>query len=228
MDLIQALRGTASIREFEATPVEPETLYRVLDTARFAPSGGNRQGWRVVVVRDAALRARMSELYKSGWREYVAQGAAGLVAWSPLNDPETEAAALRTPVDERDSGDFVDRLHQAPVILAVLADLGALAAADRDLDRYTFAGGASVYPFVWSVLLAAHAEGLAGVLTTMQIRRENEVRALLAAPAEMALAAVLFLGYPRRRATRLRRAAVGDFATVDRIDGPPLSSNGAG
>lgn len=222
MDLIQALRTTASIREFEPTPVEPDTLYRILDAARFAPSGGNRQAWRVIAVNDAALRARMSELYKSGWREYLAQGAAGLVAWSPLNDPEAEAEALRAAGDQAAADDFVEQLHQAPLILAVFADLGALAASDRDLDRYSFTGGASVYPFVWSVLLAAHSEGLGGVLTTMHTRHEDDVRELLGAPAHMALATVLFLGHPRKRPTRLRRTAVADFATVDRFDGPPL------
>ena len=61
-----------------------------------------------------------------------------------------------------------------PVLLVVLADLRALAAVDRDGDRYTFAGGASVYPFAWNVLLSARAEGLGGVVTTMAIRHEPE------------------------------------------------------
>ena len=61
-------------------------------------------------------------------------------------------------------------LDEVPVLLALFADLSQLAAVDRDLDRYSLAGGASVYPFAWSILLAARTEGLGGVLTTMLIR----------------------------------------------------------
>ena len=56
MDLIDTLRTTGAVREFTDEPVPDEVLARVLDTARFAPSGGNRQGWRVVVVRDPDTR----------------------------------------------------------------------------------------------------------------------------------------------------------------------------
>ena len=83
------------------------------------------------------------------------------------------------------------------MLLALFADLRALAAVDRDHARYTFAGGASIYPFAWNLLLAARAEGLGGVITTMPIRREDDVKALLGAPDEMALAAVIALGHPR-------------------------------
>jgi nitroreductase len=77
---------------------------------------------------------------------------------------------------------------------------------------------------VWSVLLAARAEGLGGVLTTMLIRQEQQVKQLLGAPPTWALAAVLALGHPVVPARRLRRRPVQDFATVDRVDGPPLGS----
>ncbi len=75
---------------------------------------------------------------------------------------------------------------------------------------------------MWSVLLAARAEGLGGVLTTMLIRQEQQVKQLLGAPPTWALAAVLALGHPIAPARRLRRHPVQDFATVDRVDGPPL------
>lgn len=118
---------------------------------------------------------------------------------------------------------FAAGLDRVPVLLVVFADLSALAAVDRDLDRYSFAGGASIYPFVWNILLAARAEGLGGVLTTMLIRHENEVKRLLDAPPHWALAAVLALGHPVRQPMRLRRRPVGSFATVDSVAGPALS-----
>ncbi len=105
----------------------------------------------------------------------------------------------------------------------LLSDLRALAAVDKHVDRYTFCGGASVYPFAWSLLLAAREEGLRGVMTTMVIGAEHQVRDLLAVPEEFAVAAVIALGYPRQEPSRLKRRAVGDFATIDRFDGAPLA-----
>jgi nitroreductase len=228
MDLLETLRTTGAAREFTDQPVSDEVLARVLDSARFAPSGGNVQGWRVVVVQDPATRAALRDLYLPGWYDYLAMYSAGLRPWSPLNDRQAEAdavgagAASLAQQAADGPGGFAEHLDQVPVLLAVFADLGALAAVDRDADRYTFAGGASVYPFVWSVLLAARAEGLAGVMTTMPIRREDEVKALLHAPDELALATVVALGHPVRQTWRLTRGSVDSFTTVDAVDGPAL------
>ncbi|HVB50122.1 MAG TPA: nitroreductase family protein, partial [Acidimicrobiales bacterium] len=101
--------------------------------------------------------------------------------------------------------------------------LASLAATDRDLGRYQIVGGASVYPFVWSVLLAAHDRGLGGVMTTVATRKEPEVAALLHLPANHALAAVVTLGYPKTRPTKLKRRDVAEFTTVDYHDGATLS-----
>ena len=95
-----------------------------------------------------------------------------------------------------------------------------LAAIDRDADRYTFAGGASIYPFAWNILLSARNEGLGGVITTIAIREETQVKAVLGAPDPLALAAIIALGYPVRQPRRLRREPVSSFATVDSIGGP--------
>ena len=72
MDLIDTLRTTGAVREFTDEPVPDEVLARVLDTARFAPSGGNRQGWRLVVVQDPDTRRRLRDLYLDGWYPYLA------------------------------------------------------------------------------------------------------------------------------------------------------------
>jgi nitroreductase len=227
MELIDALRTTGAVREFTSDPVAEDALARVLDTARFAPSGGNRQGWRVVVVEDADRRRRLRDLYLDGWSEYLAMTAAGLTPWAPVTDREAEARAIaEAPHLDGPSPagryDFARDLDRVPVLLVVFADLRALAAVDRDLDRYTLAGGASIYPFTWNLLLAARAEGLGGVVTTMPIRREPEVKALFGAPDELAVAAVVALGHPVRRPRRLTRRPVAEWATVDRVDGAPF------
>src|SRR3954454_18013348 len=94
MELTEVLRTTGAVREFTDEPVSDEVLYRVLDTARFAPSGGNRQGWRIVVVRDPAVRTRLRDLYLPGWYEYLAMRAEGLVPWAPVTDRIAEQRAI--------------------------------------------------------------------------------------------------------------------------------------
>src|SRR5439155_14491350 len=121
-------------------------------------------------------------------------------------------------------GDFAEHLDQLPALLVLLADLRALAAVDKDLPRYTMAGGASIYPFAWNLLLAARAEGLGGVITTMPIRREAEMKALFAVPEEFAVAGLIALGRPVRQFRRLTRATVEDFTSVDTFNGPALPS----
>ncbi len=228
LDLVDTLRTTGAVRQFEPEPVSQDVVARVLDTARFAPSGGNRQGWRVVVVEDPATRTALRDIYLTGWYEYLAMGSAGLVPWAPVTDREAEAAALAGTEQFAEAGTanpgFAEMLDTAPALLLVLADLSALAAVDRDLPRYTLAGGASIYPFVWSILLAARAEGLAGVMTTMPVRGEAEVRVLFEVPDTFAVASLVVLGRPsvNPRRSRLRRAEVGEFAWVDRFAGPPL------
>ncbi len=229
LDLVTTLRSTGAVREFQPGPVGDDVLRRILETARFAPSGGNRQGWRVIVVKDPSVRAELRDLYLTGWYEYLAMGAAGLVPWAPVTDRAAESEAVARAHEYADAAaatepGFAQTLDLAPALLLVLADLSALAAVDRDLPRYTLVGGASIYPFVWSVLLAARTEGLSGVVTTMPVRREPDVRALFGFPDSVAVASLVVLGRPVSAPRRLRRAPVDSFTWVDRYEGPPLGS----
>jgi len=229
VELIDALRTTGAVRDFVRTDVADETIYRVLDTARFAPNGGNRQAWRVIVVKDPQLRSALRDIYLPGWYEYLAQMAAGLTPWSVVTDREMEAqAVLGAPELARAAaegpGGFAEQFDQVPAMLVLLADLAKLATVDRDADGYTMVGGASIYPFAWSILLAARTEGLAGVMTTMVVRDAPSVKTLLGVPDTVVVAGVLALGVPARRPTRLRRDPVETFATIDRYDGVPLEA----
>jgi len=228
-DLTQALRTTGAVRQFRPDPVPDEVLERVLDNARFAPSGGNRQSWRVVVVRDPDERRQLRDIYLEGWYQYLAMSAEGLVPWAPLTDRAAEdraTARAREFVPAADAGGFAEHLDEVPVLLLVAADLRALAAVDRDLDRYTLVGGASIYPFCWSVLLAAREEGLGGVITTMVVKSEQAVRDLVGLPEELAVAGLIALGVPEHQPRRLKRKAVAEFTTVDRYDGPRFGATG--
>ena len=225
MELRHALRTTGAIREFADRPVSDDTVRGILEDARFAPSGGNRQAWRVIVVRDESTKTALREIYLDGWHDYVAHLLAGLTPFSPVaTDEERQlAASLRDSAIERSRPEgFAESFEKVPVQIVVLADLSALAAVDRDLNRYSFAGGGSVYPFAWNILLAAREHGLGGVMTTMVVRDESAVRELLDIPENFAVATVIALGYPVKEFTQLRRRAVADFATFDRFDGPTL------
>ncbi len=229
MDLTEALRTTGAVREFTDEPVEDATVFRLLDIARFAPSGGNRQAWRVVLVKDPAVRRAVRDVYLPGWYEDLAQVAAGLTPWAVVTDRELEAASVAGAGDiaaaaAAGPGGFAEHFDQVPAMLVLLADLARLATVDRDSDHYTMVGGASIYPFAWSVLLAARTEGLAGVMTTMVVRDEAAIRELLGIPGTHTVAGVLALGHPVHQPSRLRRGEVGEFATVDRFDGPALGA----
>jgi nitroreductase len=230
VELIDALRTTGAVRDFLDVEVSDATVYRVLETARFAPNGGNRQAWRVIVVKDHDLRRAMRDVYLPGWYEYLAQVKAGLTPWAVVTDRELERQAVaNSPIIAEDAargpGGFAEHFDQVPVMVALLADFSKLATVDRDADHYTLVGGASIYPFAWSILLAAREEGLAGVMTTMVVRDEVAVKELLGVPDDVTVAGVLALGHPVHQPTRLRRDPVESFATIDRFDGAPLESS---
>lgn len=229
MDLIDALRTTGAVREFTDEPVDVATIHRLLDTARFAPNGGNRQAWRVIVVQDPVIRRALRDVYLPGWYEYLAQVSAGLTPWAVITDRELERQAVASAGDVAAAatsgpGGFAEHFDEVPVMLVLLADFTRLATVDRDADHYTLVGGASIYPFAWSILLAARDEGLAGVMTTMVVRDEAAVKEILAVPDTHAVAGVLALGHPVHQPTKLRRGPVEEFATVDRFDGLPLAA----
>jgi nitroreductase len=109
------------------------------------------------------------------------------------------------------------------VVLLVFVDLACVASFDAGLDRVGVISGASVYPFVWNILLAARNEGYGGTLTTFLAPAEKAVQALLGVPEHMAFAALLPLGRPVKQLTRLSRRSVDSFTMLERWEGPPLA-----
>jgi nitroreductase len=225
MDLYEVMHTTASARDFTGEPVDDEQIAALLDHARFAPSGGNRQGWRVILVRDPRTRAALAALVEPIARRYAAQVKAGEAPWNtivPTAVTDEQIAAM--PVPEF----FTRPMFDAAVVLVVAVDLSVLASTDQYLDRVGLVSGASIYPFVWNILLAARHEGLAGTMTTAAIGAEPRLQELLGLPAEFAVAAVIPLGRPVKQVKRLSRRPVSDFATLERYDGTPLADPASG
>lgn len=219
MELYEVMRTTAAVRKFTDDPLPDEVLHRILDSARFAPSGGNRQGTRVVVVRDRATRERLAGLNEPAVRRYVAQSRTGESPWNPVHPPgpsADEVAATAVPAS------FTEPVLRAPVVLVFVVDLAVVAATDQHLDRIGIVGGASVYPLVWNTLLAARNEGFGGTITTMAVAEEPAVKELLGVPETYAVAAVVPLGRPVKQLSRLTRVPVEELATRERFDGEPL------
>jgi nitroreductase len=216
MELADALRTNPSIRDFTQEPVDDATVAALLELARFAPSGGNRQPWHVAVIKDPGLRRQLADLCGPVWSEYLAERMAGVAPFNVIDRPSEipDLGPQPNPV--------LDGIEDVPVVLVVAADLSVIAMMDAWLDRPALSGGASIYPFVLSILLAARDRGLGGVLTTFLARAEDEARPLLGLPSSWAIAAMVCLGHPVRRPTKLTRRSVDEFATVDRFDGPPL------
>jgi nitroreductase len=213
------MRTTAAVRDYTGDPLPDDVLERILDNARFAPSGGNRQGAHIIVIRNRATRESLAELSMTGARRYAAQLANGESPWNPLHEPGPtveEIAATEVPAQ------FTAPFLNAAVVLAVCVNLEVVAAIDQNLDRIGVISGASIYPLVWNVLLAARNEGYGGTITTMAVAEEARVRELLGVPESFALAALVPLGKPRKQLTKLRRASVAELATRERFDGEPF------
>jgi nitroreductase len=216
MDLYEAMRCAPTSRRFTDEPVSGEALRRALDSARFAPSGGNRQGWRVVVVREAARRRAIRDLYLPHWRRYMEETGGVRMLAAPA---DFDSARVR--MVQRADG-YAQRMDEVPVHLLVFVRIDDLVVTDSELPRESIVGGASVYPFVQNLLLALRAEQLGAALTTLLVPAEAEVKQLLEMPDDVALAAHIGTGHradpwPKR----LARKTVEEFAFAERF-GEPL------
>jgi nitroreductase len=189
VELYEALRSTRAVRRLRPDPVPDAVLRRVLEAATYAPSGGNRQPWRIIAVRDATVKRRLRDLYRGPWEPYARSQRRRLERLPPEARARGERA-LR-------AGDrLAAHLDEAPVILVVCFHPEMLMITDSGLARPSIVGGASVYPAVQNLLLACRAEGLGCVLTTLLCLAEAEIRPLLELPEPWATAAFVPVGYP--------------------------------
>lgn len=178
-----------AVRKLRPDPIPEDVLRRIFEAAIWAPNGGNRQPWRMIAVRDAAPKMRMQELYAGHWAAYAANAAKSFARL-----PEAERAKHERTID---AGNYLAaHMGEAPVLVVVCFNPALLAVTDSGQDRVSVVGGGSIYPAVENLLLAARAEGLGCVLTTLLCAEEPEIKKLLHIPAEWGTAAMIPLGYP--------------------------------
>lgn len=204
MQLEEIMRTNGTCRYYTTAPVDDVVLARVLDCARWAPSGGNRQPLRFIAVRDAEKKRRLKALYLPLWDAFLSAIQAGAKHYE---------ARPKLLVD---ADHFARHLDEVPIMLVVCARLADVQPTDATLDRLSVVGGASIYPAVQNVLLAARAEGLGTALTTLLCAAEPEVKQLLDIPDDIATAAMVTIGWPARDfPRRLSRRPLAEFAFSD-------------
>jgi nitroreductase len=200
MDFFEAVTTLRAIRHLRTDPIPDDVLRRVLDAAICAPSGGNRQGWSFVVVRDAPTRARIGALYHECFGELMK-----LPYYRDASAAPPDSPAAKVVASARHLG---DHLGEAPVlIVACLATDGA---------KPTLTTGASIYPAVQNILLTARALGLGSCLTTIHRFRDQPLKELLGIPADVETAALIPLGYPLKRFGRPPRRPASEVTFFDR------------
>ncbi|PJF21928.1 MAG: oxidoreductase [Phototrophicales bacterium] len=185
MEFYEVIQTAGTGRYYKEDPIPDDVLKRVLNAARWAPQGGNRQPNRYVVVKDPAKKQALRDLYFPLWRDYLAAAGVGAIA----------IRGNEVPKLLKDADHFADNLHKVPVIVVVCAHMEDIHPTDLELDRDPIVYGASVYPAVQNLLLAARNEGLGGTLTTLLCHEEPKVKELLNIPDDYATAAHVALGY---------------------------------
>jgi nitroreductase len=207
-DLFEIMATTRSMRRLKPDPVPAELIRKILEAGVSAPSGGNMQRWRFIVVRDAKIKQTIGAYYKRAWDEVVApRYGAGEPA--PGTTPERFKRMLGA------AQYLADHIHEAPVWIVPCLE-GATP---------TRTAGSSIYPAVQNMLLAARALGLGATLTTLYLNFEKEVEAALGLPTDMHSYAILPIGYPMGRFGPVRRVPLADVVYEDRW-GQPLSEGG--
>ena len=216
----ETMRTTFAAREFTNDPVPVDVIYTILEHARFAPSGGNRQGWHTIVIRDQLMKNQLADLARTGMKRYTAQVKNGENPWNTIQSTSlTQEQIDSTEIpDER-----LEVITSCPVLLAIAVDLGVVASMDKDLERVGVISGASIYPFVWNIILMARELGYGGALTTFVAAEESKAQKLLHLPEHYAVSALVPIGKPPKQLTKLSRKPVEKIASKERFDGAHFS-----
>ena len=210
IDLYEAMSTLRAVRRLKPDPVPDDVLRRVIQAAAWAPTGGNVQPFRIVVVRDREKLGRLGELYSAGWHAYAA---------SHMKQLGDASEAVRKSTEKMlDAGNHLaDHFAEMPALLVFCFNPKIMAITDAKLDRISVVGGASIYTAVQNTLLACRAEGLGCVLTTLLCADEPAVRELLEIPEPWSTAAHVPIGYPVRGGHGpISRRPVEKLAYLDR------------
>ena len=202
MDALEAIATTRAIRRYVPGPIPDEDLAQILFAASRAPSGSNRQAWRMVVMRDGPnatqAKALLGTAFRANWNEKRASDGYGRGSGAEADTPKARTALAMQH--------FVDHFEETPVVI--------LACLERYRDPNPYEGN-SVYPAVQNLLLAARVLGYGGVITGWHAGVETELRTILEIPDGVAIHATIPLGRPMGSHGPVRRRPLGELVFED-------------
>ena len=209
-DLFEIMQTTRSMRRLKPDPVPDELIRKILEAGACAANGGNTQRWRFLVMKDPKIKQAVQAWYKRAFDEVVGPRYA-----SSAPPPGVIAGALQAPAFR---GGVPHR------------SLPRGAGVDRRLHRRrhgapTRWSGASIYPAVQNMLLAARALGLGSTLTTRHLLYEKESEAAMGLPEGVHSYAILPIGYPMGRFGPVGRGKLADIVYQDKWGQPYQAMN---
>jgi nitroreductase len=196
--IFEVMYSQRAMRRLKPDPVPEALIWQVIEAGTKAPSGGNSQPWRFLVVQDPELKRFVQERYQRAWGVYL---QANLDAAARRATPPSADETARQMRAAGAAIHLAEHMHEAPVLLFVCMmprDLALLGGGDDRLRRGA-ALYASVFPAVQNVLLACRALGLGATLTTLHLLHEDEIKERLGIPVEVETVALLPIGYPSGR-----------------------------
>jgi nitroreductase len=201
LGLFEAIYTTRALRRLKPDPIPDDVLFQVFDAAIRAPSGGNAQDWRFVIIREPEVKRAVQGWFQETWRQYQPRFAA---------DPSLiDALPRHRRLPLKSTAYLVDHVAEAPVIVAVCGQRGT----------HTTPGG-SIFPAVQNLLLAARALGLGGSITNFARAHEADLRTMLGIPDAYEVYCLIPLGYPLDRHGPVRRRPVRQVVFLDRWEQP--------
>lgn len=207
MELREALYTMRAMRRMRPDPVPVDVQARMIDAAIQAPTGGNIQQWRFILVDDGGVRSKLGPLYRERIADLWATLYADRLARARAAPGQPDhARVLRM---QRSAQHLADHFEQTPLLLFAMSRFDP--------------GGGSIFPAVWSAMLAARAEGVGSALTTVLNLRADAVMEMLEVPPDKRwqMACCVAFGYPTGRWGVAARRPAHEVAARNRWDGPP-------
>jgi nitroreductase len=203
-DLFEIMETCRAMRRLKPDPVPDELVARILRAGISAPSGGNTQKWRFLVIKDRKIKEGVQVIYKRAFDEWI--GPRYLTSEPPPGVTKEQYLRQHAAVSY-----LTDHFHEAPVwIVACL----------EDGPNPSRSAGASIYPAVQNMLLAARALGLGATLTTRHLFYEKEAEKALGLPEGVHSYAILPVGYPMGKFGPTKRGPLNEVVYQDRWGQP--------
>jgi len=204
-DVFEIIHTTRAMRRLKPDPVPDDLIRKILEAGVCAANGGNYQRWRFMVVTDPAVKKSVQTWYKKAFDEVVGPRYA--------NSPPPPSVSKEKYARQHHAVEYLtEHFHEAPVWIVACLDEGK--------NTPTRWSGASIYPAVQNMLLAARALGLGSTLTTRHLLYAKEAEAALGLPEGVHSYAILPIGWPMGNVGPVRRTRLEDVVFTERWGQP--------